>query len=87
MKTTYQSDYGKLKSVFIKRPKEAFVDEKQVASQWKELNFLSKPDLSKAEAEYAEFDKGLSHLRCPSIHRLLWILFIAGMLLLPRTME
>ena len=57
MKTTFQSDYGKLKSVFIKRPKEAFVDENQIASQWKELNFLSKPDLTKAEAEYAEFEK------------------------------
>ncbi|HRG79956.1 MAG TPA: hypothetical protein PL167_10115, partial [Cyclobacteriaceae bacterium] len=57
MKTTFQSDYGKLKSVFIKRPKEAFVDENQVSSQWKELNFLSKPDLAKAEAEYAEFEK------------------------------
>ena len=56
MKTTFQSDYGKLKSVFIKRPKEAFVDENQIASQWKELNFLSKPDLTKAEAEYAEFE-------------------------------
>lgn len=60
MKTTFQSDYGKLKSVFIKRPKEAFVDEKQLASQWKELNFLSKPDLNKAEAEYAEFEKILT---------------------------
>lgn len=57
MKTTFQSDYGKLKSVFIKRPKEAFVDEHQIASQWKELNFLSKPDLAKAEAEYAAFEK------------------------------
>jgi N-dimethylarginine dimethylaminohydrolase len=57
MKTTFQSDYGKLKSVFIKRPKEAFVDENQISSQWKELNFLSKPDLRKAEAEYAAFEK------------------------------
>ncbi|HNV30852.1 MAG TPA: hypothetical protein PKJ83_17020, partial [Cyclobacteriaceae bacterium] len=57
MKTTFQSDYGKLKSVFIKRPKEAFVDESQIASQWKDLNFLSKPDLTKAEVEYAAFEK------------------------------
>ncbi len=57
MKTTNQSDYGKLKSVYIKRPKEAFVDEKQISSQWKELNFLSKPDFAKAEVEYSEFEK------------------------------
>lgn len=57
MKTTNQSDYGKLKSVFIKRPQEAFVDEKQISSQWKELNFLTKPDFKKAEVEYSEFEK------------------------------
>ena len=57
MRTTYQSEYGKLKSVLIKRPKEAFVNEDQVASQWKELNFLSKPDLAKADSEYASFEK------------------------------
>jgi N-dimethylarginine dimethylaminohydrolase len=60
MKTTFQSDYGKLKSVFIKRPKEAFVDEKQISSQWKDLNFLSKPDLAKAETEYAMFENEIS---------------------------
>lgn len=57
MKTTFQSDYGRLKSVFIKRPKEAFVNEDQLASQWKELNFLSKPNLSNAMTEYAAFEK------------------------------
>jgi N-dimethylarginine dimethylaminohydrolase len=60
MKTTFQSDYGKLKSVFIKRPKEAFVDENQISSQWKDLNFLSKPDLAKAETEYAMFENEIS---------------------------
>jgi N-dimethylarginine dimethylaminohydrolase len=60
MKITHQSEYGKLKSVFIKRPKEAFVDENQIASQWKELNFLSKPDLAKAETEYAGFEKQIT---------------------------
>ncbi len=57
MKTTYQSDYGKLKSVFIKRPKEAFVEESLISSQWKELNFLSKPDITKAASEYLAFEK------------------------------
>jgi len=56
MKVTCQSEYGKLKTVFIKRPKEAFVDESQIASQWKELNFLSKPDFAKAEVEYLSFE-------------------------------
>ncbi len=56
MKVTCQSEYGKLKTIFIKRPKEAFVDENQIASQWKELNFLSKPDFVMAEAEYLSFE-------------------------------
>lgn len=60
MRTTCQSEYEKLKTVFIKRPKEAFVDANQIASQWKELNFLSKPDFSKAEKEYLEFEKIIS---------------------------
>jgi len=57
MKTTTQSEYGKLKTVYLKRPQQAFVDDQQISSQWKELNFLSKPDLVKAEKEYAVFEK------------------------------
>jgi len=60
MKTTHQSEYGKLKSVFLKTPKEAFVDDQQIAAQWKELNFLSKPDLTKTQIEYAAFEKQLT---------------------------
>ncbi|MBL7872416.1 MAG: hypothetical protein JNM78_12440 [Cyclobacteriaceae bacterium] len=60
MKTTCHSEYGKLKSVFIKKPEAAFVSEQQVNNQWKELNFLSKPDFSKAIAEHVEFEKILS---------------------------
>lgn len=57
MKTTSHSEYGRLKSVFIKKPEVAFVNEQQVTSQWKELNFLGEPDLSKAIEEYTEFEK------------------------------
>lgn len=57
LKTTSHSEYGRLKSVFIKKPEVAFVNEQQVTSQWRELNFLGKPDLSKAIEEYTEFEK------------------------------
>lgn len=60
MKTTSHSEYGKLKWVFVKRPAEAFVNETQIFSQWKKLNFLSKPDFAKAIREYAAFEKLLS---------------------------
>ncbi len=60
MKVTCQSEFGKLKSVFIKRPEEAFVNEEQISMQWKELNFLGKPDLTKAKHEFLGFEKLLS---------------------------
>jgi N-dimethylarginine dimethylaminohydrolase len=57
LQTTYQSEYGKLKSVYLKGVKEAFINEKQIDNQWKVLNFLSKPDLKKAEEEYLQFEE------------------------------
>ncbi len=57
LKTTSHSEYGKLKSVFIKKPEAAFVNEQQVSNQWRELNFLEKPDFTKAIEEYIEFEK------------------------------
>jgi len=56
MITTCHSEYGKLKSIFIKRPAEAFVDQNKLATQWKELNFLSQPDYKIANQEYADFE-------------------------------
>ncbi|MCK6617754.1 MAG: arginine deiminase family protein [Cyclobacteriaceae bacterium] len=56
MATTHHSEYGNLRSVFLKRPEQAFVNDKQVDEQWKELNFLSKPDLAMAVAEYRNFE-------------------------------
>ena len=56
MKETCQSDFGKIKSVFIKRAGEAFVNETQIEREWKRLNFLSKPNLQKAKQEYVEFE-------------------------------
>ncbi len=56
MKTTYQSESGKIKSVFIKNIQNAFVNEEIVSNQWKALNYLDKPDLSKAEEEYKKFE-------------------------------
>ena len=56
MKETCQSDFGKIKSIFIKRAEEAFVNETQIEREWKKLNFLSKPNLQKAKQEYLEFE-------------------------------
>ena len=61
MKITSQSDYGKIKSIFIKSVNDAFLNDATIDEQWKELNFLSKPDLSKANEEYKQFEQLLKN--------------------------
>ncbi|MCU0396738.1 MAG: arginine deiminase family protein [Cyclobacteriaceae bacterium] len=56
MKLTHHSEYGKLKTVFIKRPNEAFISDQKLSSEWKDLNYLSRPDLILAEEEYQKFE-------------------------------
>lgn len=57
MKTTCQSEYGTLQSVFIKKANDAFVDQATISHQWKELNFLGEPDFHNAQNEYYHFEK------------------------------
>ncbi len=56
MKDTCQSEYGRLKSVYIKKAADAFVDDRMIDRDWKKLNFLSRPDLSKANQDYSTFE-------------------------------
>lgn len=56
MSNTQHSEYLKLESVYIKSAKDAFQSEKIVENQWKELNYLSKPDLQGALKEYQNFE-------------------------------
>jgi len=60
MKTTHHSEYLKLKSVFLKTVKNAFVSDSYLSKQWKNLNYLSQPDFNEAIAEYKAFKKCLS---------------------------
>jgi N-dimethylarginine dimethylaminohydrolase len=57
MKLTYHSEYGTLKSVYLKKIESAFADQKTISEQWKDLNYLSGPDLESGIKEYAEFQK------------------------------
>ncbi|MCI0416321.1 arginine deiminase family protein [bacterium] len=41
-----------LRRVIVKRPQEAFISEQHIERQWKELNYLSKPDLQIAIREH-----------------------------------
>tara|TARA_R110002033_G_scaffold9818_1_gene32204 strand:- start:1464 stop:2342 length:879 start_codon:yes stop_codon:yes gene_type:complete len=53
---THHSEYLKLEKVYIKSAKNAFKSEELLEKQWKELNYLSKPDLQIALKEYHQFE-------------------------------
>ena len=56
MKTTYHSEYFKLQSVFIKSVNNAFVSQKLLSAQWKNLNYISKPDYRDSLIEFNKFE-------------------------------
>jgi N-dimethylarginine dimethylaminohydrolase len=56
MNQTAHSDIGTLKKLFIKSAAAAFISEQHVSEHWKDLNYLGKPDMKEALAEYAAFE-------------------------------
>ena len=50
------SEFGKLKSVFIKKASAAFINHSHVEKYWAALNYLGMPDIDKAFIEYAAFE-------------------------------
>jgi len=59
MKTTHHSEYLKLRSVYLKPVKNAFVSDIHLSEQWRDLNYLSRPDFDEAIDEYSAFEKCL----------------------------
>lgn len=55
MKTTYHSEYLKLKNLFVKPAINAFVSQEEIKHQWLELNYLQQPDFAKSLEEYKIF--------------------------------
>ena len=51
------SESGKLSSLFIKKATAAFIDDAHVSKHWEALNYLGKPAIEKALAEYEAFEK------------------------------
>jgi N-dimethylarginine dimethylaminohydrolase len=51
------SESGKLKSVYIKKAAAAFIDDAHIAKHWEALNYLGKPDSTKALQEYDAFEQ------------------------------
>ena len=55
MKFGGQSEVNQIKSLLLKHPKDAFIGQDNIQSQWKELNYLASPDYDKALKEYDNF--------------------------------
>lgn len=51
------SEFGNLKSVFIKNASAAFIDDEHVDTYWAPLNYLGKPIMTDVLKEYAAFEK------------------------------
>jgi N-dimethylarginine dimethylaminohydrolase len=62
------SEHGRLASVLVKHPRDAFVNEAMIASQWQRLNFSAPPDLPRALDEYERFLEILSTTGCEIIY-------------------
>jgi arginine deiminase len=64
-----QSEVEETKSLLLKHPREAFLDQKNIDDQWIDLNYLDRPDFEKAVAEYESFVALLREF-VPEIHYL-----------------
>ena len=58
-RVTHQSEYLKLKSIFIKPAKNAFISDAILSAQWKGLNYLEQPKFNSAMDEYETFEAKL----------------------------
>lgn len=56
MHTTCHSETGRLHTVLIKPAQNSFISETVIERDWARLNFLEKPDLAAALAEYEAFE-------------------------------
>lgn len=68
-KVTAHSEYGKLCSVLIKRPKEGFISDEVVAQQWESLNYLGQPEFHQSCLDYQQLED-LFHTNGTTIHHL-----------------
>jgi len=64
-----QSEVGRVQSILLKHPRDAFIDQENVDRQWKTLNYISPPIYRKAIEEYDRFIELLSR-DIPGIHYL-----------------
>jgi N-dimethylarginine dimethylaminohydrolase len=46
------NEYGRITRIALKHARDAFVDDRTIDAQWRDLNFMARPDLARAIAEY-----------------------------------
>lgn len=69
MKYGCQSMVGKIESILIKHPKEAFVSQENLDKTWEEYKFFGCPDYEKVLEEYGAFEKIIKDY-VPNVHYL-----------------
>src|SRR6056297_1019038 len=52
-----QSMVGKIQSILIKHPENAFLNQKHLDNNWEKFNYISKPNYNKVLEEFKEFEK------------------------------
>ena len=57
MTVTSQSEVGAIRRIILKHPRDVFVSDENIASQWRELHYEAQPDFARATSEYDEFAK------------------------------
>ena len=55
MKINGQSETGKIQSILLKHPKDAFLSQGNIEQQWRQLNYTACPGYKKALLEYERF--------------------------------
>lgn len=55
MKINGQSETGKIQSILLKHPKDAFLSQGNIEQQWRQLNYTACPGYKKALLEYEQF--------------------------------
>jgi N-dimethylarginine dimethylaminohydrolase len=46
------NEYGRITRIVLKHARDAFIDDRTIDAQWRDLNFAGRPDLRRAIAEY-----------------------------------
>jgi N-dimethylarginine dimethylaminohydrolase len=62
------NEWGALRKVAIRAPQQALQSDAKIDQEWRDLNWHSRPDLSKAHAEYVGFERLLKSVGADLVH-------------------